>query len=57
MPKKRYHSSEPEQKVAIIGYNSSFDLIFKELGGDVSEVIVADIPDEKREAVLKLASL
>ncbi|WP_034449397.1 CASTOR/POLLUX-related putative ion channel [Butyrivibrio sp. AE2032] len=56
MPRKKYHSSEPDRKVAIIGYNSSFELVYRELASDVAEVVVAGIPAEKKEEVMKIGS-
>ena len=56
MPRKKYHSSEPDRKVAIIGYNSSFELVYRELASDVAEVVVAGIPEEKKSTITKIAS-
>ena len=54
VPMSRYRSSESSRKVAIIGYNGSFKLVYRELADTISEVVVAGIPDEKKDTVLKL---
>ncbi len=55
VPMGKYSSSEKNRKVAIIGYNSSFKLVFREMSGIISEAIVAGIPDEKKDDVMKIA--
>ena len=50
----KYQTSDADRKVAIIGYNSSIKIVFEEMSDDISEVIVAGIPEGKKEAVMKL---
>ena len=57
VPMAKYRSSETDRKVAIIGYNASFKLVYRELSENISEVIVAGIPEEKKESVIKASSV
>lgn len=54
VPMNKFKSSDADQKVAIIGYNSSIKTIFKEMSDDISEVIVAGIPSGRKDAVARL---
>ncbi len=54
VPMSTYRSSERSRKVAIVGYNGSFKLVYRELADTISEVVVAGIPDEKKDTILKL---
>ena len=57
VPMSQYHSTETNRKIAIIGFNYSFKTIFKEMSGDISEVVIAGIPSENRDKVMKLNTL
>ena len=57
MPANKYQSTDKDRKVAIIGYNGAFRLVYREMSENISEVIVADIPDEKKDAVIKASSI
>ena len=50
----RYVTSDANQKVAIIGYNSSIKIVFAEMSDDISEVIVAGIPEGRKDYVERL---
>jgi len=54
VPMNIYKSSETNRKVAIIGYNPSFRIVYREMPDIVSEVVVAGIPADKMETVLKV---
>ena len=51
----KYSPLETGRTVAIIGYNSSFKTVYGEMLDEISEVIVAGIPPEKKASVLKAA--
>ena len=51
----KYRPPETGRTVAIIGYNSSFKTVYGEMLDEISEVIVAGIPPEKKASVLKVA--
>ena len=51
----KYRPPETGRTVAIIGYNSSFKTVYGEMLDEISEVIVAGIPPEKKASVLKAA--
>lgn len=53
----KYHSSDSDRRVGIIGFNYSFKTIFKVMSDDISEVVIAGIPTEKKEKILKLNTL
>ena len=57
VPMSKYQSSDTDRKVGIIGFNYSFKTIFKVMSDDISEVVVAGIPAEKKEKVLKLNTM
>ena len=50
----RYESTDTGRKVAMIGYNSSIKTIFREMPDDISEIIIAGIPADKKSLVTKL---
>ena len=50
----RYKSTDTGRKVAVIGYNSSIKTIFREMPDDISEIIIAGIPADKKSLVTKL---
>lgn len=50
----RYKSTDTGRKVAMIGYNSSIKTIFREMPDDISEIIIAGIPADKKGLVTKL---
>lgn len=55
-PMSKYKSTETKRRVAIIGYNSSFKTVFREMPDEITEVIAAGIPPEKNERVRRLAN-
>ncbi len=57
VPMSQYCPSEANRKVAVIGFNYSFKTIFKEMAGDISEVVIAGIPTENKDKVMKLNAL
>ena len=57
MPMGKYRSSDTDKKIAIIGYNASFKLVYRELAENISEVLVAGIPDEKKDSVIKASAV
>ncbi|MCR5683955.1 MAG: hypothetical protein K6G81_00845 [Lachnospiraceae bacterium] len=56
MPMGRYKSSETGKSIVIIGYNSSFKLVYRELSENITEVIVAGIPEEKEASAIKVGN-
>ena len=56
-PMNKYQSTEISRKVGIIGFNYSFKTIFKVMSDGISEVVVAGIPSEKKEKILKINEL
>ena len=56
VPMNKYQSSETNRKVAVIGYNSSFKLVYKQMADIISEVILAGIPMDKKDEILKTAA-
>lgn len=53
----KYQSSDHGRCVAVIGYNASFKTVYREMSETISEVVVAGIPSDKKDAVLKLSNL
>lgn len=49
----KYHSSDNDRRVAVIGYNASFKTVMDEMPEDIAEMTVAGIPSEKKEQVMK----
>ena len=54
VPMNKYQSSETNRKVAVIGYNSSFKLVYKQMADIISEVILAGVPSDKMAEAMKL---
>ena len=50
----KYHSTDIGRKVAMIGFNSSIRTIFNEMPKDISEIIIAGVPSEKKDLISRL---
>ena len=57
LPMSKYQSTEADRKVAIIGYNASFKLVYREMSANISEVVAAGIPAGKKDAVVKASAV
>ena len=56
VPMTKYHSTNEDRKVAIIGFNASFKTILNTMSDNITEIIVAGVPVEKKEKIQNICA-